>query len=127
MFLSTRILKYLTNVALLRTIVLKRATEILYMTLADIVLGDYRQRVLVLLLLNPQEHFHLREIARQTGAQVGSLSRELSKLAEAGILLTEQVGNQVHYFANRDCPIFEELASILRKTSDLPDGARYLF
>ena len=32
-----------------------------------------------------------------------------------------RVGNQVHYGANRDCPIFEELASILRKTSGLVD------
>lgn len=94
------------------------------MTLVDIVLSDYRQRVLVLLLLNPHEHFHLREIARQTGAQVGSLSRELTKLADAGILLTEQIGNQVHYFANQDCPIFEELASILRKTSEGSEGSK---
>lgn len=36
-----------------------------------------------------------------------------------GLLVVEKAGNQVHYPANRDCPIFEELASILRKTSGL--------
>ena len=36
-------------------------------------------------------------------------------------MLKEAVGNQMHYRANRQCPIFEELASILRKTSGLAD------
>ena len=31
------------------------------------------------------------------------------------------MGNQVRYSADRDCPVFEELASILRKTSGLVD------
>lgn len=31
------------------------------------------------------------------------------------------MGNQVLYSANRDCPIFEELASIFRKTSGVTD------
>jgi hypothetical protein len=38
---------------------------------------------------------------------------------DAGLLLKVPVGNHMHYRANRDCPIFEELASILRKTSGL--------
>ncbi len=33
----------------------------------------------------------------------------------------KKVGNQQHYSANLQCPIFEELASILRKTSGLAD------
>lgn len=33
------------------------------------------------------------------------------------MLRRQEVGNQVRY---RDCPVFEELASILRKTSGLP-------
>jgi len=40
---------------------------------------------------------------------------------DAGLLLKVPVGNQMHYRANRDCPIFEELASILRKTSGLTE------
>ncbi len=35
------------------------------------------------------------------------------------MLNLERVGNQARYSANRACPVFEELASIVRKTSGL--------
>lgn len=63
----------------------------------------------------------MREIARLTGTVAGTLNKELARLTDAGLLLKETVGNQVFYEANRDCPVFEELASILRKTSGLID------
>ncbi len=91
------------------------------MSLASVLFTDYRRRVLGLLLLHPDQRYHVREIARLTGTVTGTLSRELSKLAEAGLLLKERVGNQVQYTANRDCPVFEELASILRKTFGMVD------
>jgi predicted nucleotidyltransferase len=91
------------------------------MSLASLLFSDYRRRVLGLLLLHPDKHYHIREIARLTNTAAGTLTRELSKLTDVGILGKERVGNQVHYSANRACPIFEELASILRKTSGLSD------
>jgi predicted nucleotidyltransferase len=54
----------------------------------------------------------------------GSLHRELKLLAEAGFLSRHTVGNQVRYQANWDCPIFNELAGIFRKTSGLADIIR---
>lgn len=87
--------------------------------LADFLLGPFRNRVLSALLLHPDTAWHARELARRIDALPGSTSRELVKLAEAGILLRQQIGNQVHYRANRDCPIFAELASLLRKTSGI--------
>jgi len=88
--------------------------------LADLLFGQHRQRVLAALLLDPQALLHVREIARRTGSQPGTINRELTKLAEAGVLLRQRVGNQVHYQANRACPVFDELAGLLRKTSGLP-------
>jgi predicted nucleotidyltransferase len=82
---------------------------------------EYRQRVLGLLLLHPETRYHVREIARLTNTAAGSLHRELSKLAKAQVLIREISGNQVYYQANPAFPIFEELASILRKTSGLVD------
>lgn len=87
--------------------------------LADLLLGPLRQRVLSRLLLHPDTSLHVRELARQTGTQPGTLNRELAKLAQAGVLLRQQVGNQVHYQANRSCPVFDELAGLLRKTAGL--------
>ena len=90
-------------------------------TLASLIFKDYRRRVLALLLLHPDESYYVREIARLTNTVAGTLHKELSRLSEAGILLKEAKGNQLLYRANRDCPIFEELASILRKTAGVVD------
>lgn len=90
-------------------------------SLASLLFTDYRRRVLGLLLLHPERSYHLREIARVTAASAGTLTRELGRLTEAGVLRCERIGNQAHYSANRSCPIFEELAAILRKTSGLAD------
>lgn len=89
--------------------------------LNSVLFTDYRRKVLDLLLLHPDDQYHLREIARLTGTQPGTLARELAKLVEAGILLKVPVGNQMHYRTNRECPIFTELSSILRKTSGLAE------
>lgn len=63
----------------------------------------------------------MREIARLTDTMAGTLNRELAKLADAGVLVKKSVGNQVRYSANLDCPIIDELTSILRKTSGVVD------
>lgn len=91
------------------------------MLLSSLLFTDYRRKVLGLLLLHPEQQYHQREIARLTATVSGTLSRELAKLVDGGLLRKEAIGNQMHYRANRQCPIFEELASILRKTSGLAD------
>ena len=77
--------------------------------------------MLGLLLLHPDTAYHVRELARLTGTSAGTLHKELTKLTAGGVLRRQEVGNQVRYSADRDCPVFEELASILRKTSGLVD------
>lgn len=89
--------------------------------IADLLFSDYRRRVLGLLLMQPEQAYHVREIARLTHTQPGTLHKELSRLAEVGILEKMTQGNQVSYRANRASLVFEELASIVRKTSGLAD------
>ena len=89
--------------------------------LSSLLFSDYRRRVLGLLLLHPDTSYHVRELARLTGTSAGTLHKELTKLTKAGVLRRQEVGNQVRYSADRDCLVFEELASILRKTSGLVD------
>ena len=87
----------------------------------SVLLPEYRRRVLGLLLLHPDDALHGREIARRAGLPAGTVTRELVKLADAGLLQRERRGNQQIYSANKAHPIFAELASILRKTSGLAD------
>lgn len=90
-------------------------------SLSELLFPEYRRRVMGLLLLHPEEALHGREIARRTGLAAGTLNRELARLAEAGLLRRERRGNQQLYSADRACPVYEELASILRKTSGLTE------
>jgi predicted nucleotidyltransferase len=90
-------------------------------SLADLLFKDYRRRVLGLLLLHPDKAYHVREIARLTHTVAGTLHKELSNLAQVGILRKSTQGNQVSYQANRNGLAFEELASILRKTTGIKE------
>lgn len=85
--------------------------------LAELLFPAYRRRVLELLLQHPHEALHGREIARRTGLPAGTLNRELALLAKAGVLRREQRGNQHLYSVDAACLIYEELESILQKTS----------
>lgn len=94
------------------------------MNLADLLFGAYRRDVLSLLLLHPGESYHVREIARMTGRPANTLYRELAALAEAGLLIRTSRGNQVHYQANPQSPIYEDLRGILKKTTGIADVLR---
>ena len=83
-----------------------------------------RQRVLAALLLQPGHSLHLRELARLTGSHAGTLGRELGKLAQAGLLLRTDQGNQARYSANVQHPLFPELSAMFRKTHGVVPGGR---
>lgn len=89
--------------------------------LMDLLFGAYRQRVLGMLLLHPESSYHVRELARLTDTTAGTLHKELTRLAATGLLLREKQGNQVRYQANRQYPVYGELASLFRKTTGLAD------
>lgn len=85
-------------------------------SLMDLLFPQTRQRVLAVLLLQPNLGFHLRELARMAGSNAGTLARELDKLTQAGLLLREDQGNQVRYRAHVQHPLFEDVAAMFRKT-----------
>ena len=93
-------------------------------TIISHLLGNTRTAVLAALLLRPEETQHVRELARAISISPGTLHRELTALASLGVLRRNEVGRQVFYAANRECPVFEELAGLLRKTAGLVDVVR---
>lgn len=86
--------------------------------------GEPHRRLLGLLLMQPEQSFHVREIARITALDAGNAQRTLKRMASAGLVTATRVGNQLRYQADRSCPIFEELSGIVRKTSGLADVLR---
>ncbi|MSQ50153.1 MAG: transcriptional regulator [Betaproteobacteria bacterium] len=63
----------------------------------------------------PERSFHLSELRRLTGLGSASLQRELRKLALAGLVTSERVGNLRRFQANPKNPIFGELIALTRK------------
>jgi uncharacterized protein len=51
----------------------------------------------------------------------GTVKREVERLCGAGLLTLVRVGNQNHYQANPDNPIFLELKGIIQKTFGVVD------
>lgn len=87
--------------------------------LGDTLFTKTQQQVLGLLYGQPQRSFYTKEILRLTGMGVATIKRELDRMLAAGILRMTQIGNQHHYQANPQCPIYDELLSIVKKTFGL--------
>lgn len=80
-----------------------------------------RKKLLALLYGRPDEEFYLRELLRAAGAGHGVVQRELSNLVEGGIVVREERKGRIYFRANRQCPIFDELRSLIVKTAGLSD------
>ena len=83
--------------------------------LSEALFSKTQRRVLALLFGNPDRSYYANEIVRAARAGVGAVQRELQGLAAAGLVTVSRLGNQKHYRANPDSPIFEELRSIVSK------------
>jgi predicted nucleotidyltransferase len=90
-------------------------------TLAMTLFGKNRRVLLGLLYGHVDEAFYLRQLVRACGGGVGAVQRELQQLERAGIVSRTRRGNSVYFQANRQCPVFEELRAIVRKTAGVVD------
>ena len=93
-------------------------------SLADALFTATQQRVLGLLFGEPDRSFYTSELINRIGAGSGAVQRELKRLAESGLVTVKRIGNQKHYQANPDSPVFEELCSLVRKTVGLAGPIR---
>jgi predicted nucleotidyltransferase len=80
-----------------------------------------QQRVLALLYGQPGRSFFATELIGLARSGSGAVQRELTRLVASGLVTVVPVGNQKHYRANSDAPIFNELRGIVLKTVGL-DG-----
>lgn len=83
--------------------------------------SNVQQRVLGLIFGHPDRSFYTSEILRAVNSGTGAVERELKRLQSSGLVSVERIGNQKHYRANPDSPIFDELQSLVLKTVGLAD------
>lgn len=84
--------------------------------MGDALFTKTQQRLLSLLYGRPDKSFYTNEIVRWANMGRGTVSRELERMSKAGLLKVTRAGNQQHYQADPDCPIYKELLSIVKKT-----------
>jgi predicted nucleotidyltransferase len=94
------------------------------MSIAAALFSDSQSRLFRWLFGQPEREFHLSELRRLTGLGSASLQRELNRLADAGLVHSERVGNLRRFKANPQSPIFSELVVLTRKTLGVEPALR---
>ena len=84
--------------------------------LASALFSATQQRVLSLLFGQPNRSFYTSELIKLVGSGSGAVQRELKRLEDSKLITMTRIGNQKHYQANHESPIFNELAGIISKT-----------
>lgn len=92
--------------------------------MADALFSGTQQRVLGLLFGQPARSYYATELITLAGIGSGAVQRELARLEQSALVTVRSVGNQKHYQANADAPLFCELCGIVQKTIGLADPLR---
>jgi predicted nucleotidyltransferase len=93
-------------------------------SISNALFSKVQQRVLALIFGQPERSFYMSEIVRNVHSGTGAVERELSRLRRSGLVSVERIGNQKHYRANHQSPIFAELQSLVVKTVALSEPLR---
>lgn len=85
-----------------------------------------RVRAAILRSLFGQDNaqIHLRELARRCDCSLSAVQRELKRLAGIGLVNQYKDGNRSYVQSNAEHPFYNELASLVRKSSGVPQILR---
>lgn len=95
--------------------------------ISDALFSKVQQRVMALLFGQPERSFYTSEILRHVDSGVGAVDRELNRLQSCGLVTVERIGNQKHYRANKEAPVFEDLRGLLEKTINVTEPLKRSF
>lgn len=86
-----------------------------------------RADVLSLLLNNPDERFYIREMAGILKKNPSGIKRELDRLEEMELVISEKVANLKYFKANKQSSLFSELKNLIAKSLGLTGALKNLF
>lgn len=92
--------------------------------IASALFSPVQAKVLGLLFGQPDRRFQGAELIRLVGAGTGAVHRQLQRLAESGLVIVTRIGNQKHYQANPDAPMYAELRGLVVKSVGLAEPIR---
>ena len=87
--------------------------------LADLITSQSRIKLLSVLLAEPSEMFHVRELVRRTGDEINAVRRELLFLEKKGILTREPRANRVYYSLSKNYAFYFDLLRMGSKVAGL--------
>jgi predicted nucleotidyltransferase len=102
----------------------KTPSVVPHTSLSSALFSNTQQRVLAFLFGQPERSFFATELIGLAGGGSGAVQRELKRLDESGLVTVTRLGNQKHYQANPQSPIFAELCGIVQKTVGLAEPLR---
>lgn len=87
--------------------------------LQDFMISRVRVKIMELFFRQPNEMFFVREITRQTHEEINAVRRELDRMVTSGMLKSEERGNRIYYFLNKQYIFFSELLRLVAKSTGL--------
>jgi len=85
--------------------------------LAGALFSSTQRRTLGLLFGQPERRFFANELIGLTGSGSGAVQRELQRLTDSGLVIATKVDGRKYFQANPTTPLFDELHSIVLKTT----------
>ncbi|MDM8538487.1 ArsR family transcriptional regulator [Desulfobacterales bacterium HSG17] len=76
-----------------------------------------RIKLLIRFFLNPETQSYLRQLAKEFNISTNSVREKLNHLTDSKFLRSKKNGRQVYYYANKEHPLFPELASMVKKVT----------
>jgi predicted nucleotidyltransferase/DNA-binding transcriptional ArsR family regulator len=90
----------------------------------DAILSKPVQEILAALLLEREEPWYFRDLAKRLNRTPSTLQRPLDSLVRAGIIKKWTDGNRAYFAADSQCPFLSDLRGLLVKTVGLVDVLR---
>lgn len=87
--------------------------------LQQLFVSEVRLKILKLLLLNPDQSYHVRAIVRAVGAEINAVRRELDNLISINLLRKRQSSNKLFYTVDPTHIFYSDLLSLLAKEEGL--------
>lgn len=88
-------------------------------TIEALFVSKVRIKALKYFFYNPKKSIHLRGAVREFAEEINAVRRELTRLEEVKIIVSENKGNRKYYKLNFEHEFLDELMSIFHKSTGL--------
>ena len=93
-------------------------------SLSDFMISRVRVKLYKIFFDNPTEMYYVRQLTRMTGEEINAVRRELTRMEKGSLIKKEERGNRLYYFINPSYDFFEDLLSLIAKTTGVGQDVR---